>query len=533
MEQENQEQKKAEQRQRFNWLKAAIVLNPIIFTVAIIIYFILSATFTKSANKDIPNQINVLLILFGLVVSVWVGLNIYNIVTKDEIEKLQRQTEEKVEIVQTKINGLSDEMNTQINLLKETTAEMDSLKNKYLKSGDLFLTHVRNMFFIQLLSLSASYYASTDILIENIKEIVNNKNLSNPNTQTAYYNDLIEIETFFFAASQANRTQSTNDRITFSKKGLNICNEFFKTYESFLQQNGQNEIIYGYIYLRIGDFNYYIGKRNDSEKLQNAVENYKNALNCLLPARLFFVDENNIQSLRLDHTASISQLKCISYISNIVGECNNLLYDININSNAPFKHEMAVQNMQDAIRYFNYMKCAHKFMLLKNEKTPIYFATYYRNSTTIHDKETSGDYTKDENIIQSYQECIKINEHDSLSYRNIAMRRLKNISEKIETATSVSDKNYIYSNALKTASYIQLYILHASSKIEGYNMLGWAYTLAGAASLSADVALKYFNMAKEALDLANAANAGSDNKSTTFNRTRLAKYSESVCPFPQ
>lgn len=142
------------------FLKIFAVVFPVILVILIVIFIMYSISkIGFSSNVEIfKTQNEVLIGIIGLAVSVWIGLNIYNLISKDEIDIIQKKTD----IIQKK----TDEKIGKI--LADTKKELEVLyKNLDVKVIEI----IRNNNINEMNYIKSILNNKNDTL--NLKEILN------------------------------------------------------------------------------------------------------------------------------------------------------------------------------------------------------------------------------------------------------------------------------------------------------------------------------------------------------------------------
>lgn len=404
-----------------------------------------TAVSVKMIEELTPNNENMLsglISLFGIVLSIWVGLNIYSVLGKDELAHLEE---------------CSERLSIEVKKMQDTVqTHRDILKTNYETNFSELLSCIER---------SLPHYASSRYLMEKFNEFMQIPEDGEINqTLAVLLPEFIRIENFFLAASEAFGSKSIHERKQFSEKGIGICDKILNSKNKLNEMSALDIFICGYAHLRKGDFNFYIGHRqkDGSTNLDVASIELNNA------AKMWFgVDILNGQPTENDLKGrGVPALYCLAYLYNIIGESFNV------------RHQEPIKDLSD--KYICIAKKCLQFSaceiipIIETKESSIakYFATYYRNYGTILD------YTEKQEpkCIEWYRKALKLNFADSLSHINIATWELK----KVEGWYSNGKKRDIdaQKNSLDVAlQHLELYRKQSPADPVGYEKTCWGYTL--------------------------------------------------------
>lgn len=392
----------------------------------------LSMSMVEKLTPNIEDFLSGLIALFGIVLSIWVGLNIYSVLGKDELVYLEERSEE----LSADINAMQDVIQ----------AHKSILATNYETNFSELLSCVER---------SLPHYGSSRYLMEKFNELLRVEQGEDIDPQlTVLLPEFIRIENFFLAASEAYGSKNFAERKLLSTSGINICNNVI----TIIREKTLNPFFEGYVHLRIGDFNFYMGHRQ-AEGRDN-LDTAKRELN--EAAKKWF----GINILDTDPCKSVltkksdSELYCLAYLYNIIGESFNVLWQAPISDHDPKLVAMADRYLGFAAN--NIIPCLEKKPISK------YFATYYRNYGT------ALDHQKNSDCIIWYEKALALNSSDSLSHLDIASWKLKEVQELCDNAGDVQKQEQYVNIALQ---HLELYRMQHPADPVGYGKSCWAYTL--------------------------------------------------------
>lgn len=222
------------------------LIIPILMCLAIIIGICLNTYVQVTVTKSVDNNESLVLALIGVAISVWVGLNIYNVLSKEELKLLLEQAEDAANIT--------------------SKVYTESLKSKFRVS---FSDRTANYLITQLDSMDSF----PDDLLEKILELEDLFNFA-----YSLYCDGLSTKFNEIGVKKAEKLLAYSEE----QQAAGIIN---KEQDFFLR---------GYCSLRGGDFSYFriqydkeLEKniKNLEDLVENAAQKYKNALYYLFRIR--------------------------------------------------------------------------------------------------------------------------------------------------------------------------------------------------------------------------------------------------------
>ena len=340
--------------------------------------------------------------LLGIVISIWVALNIYNAISNKEIQLALRMSEK----VKSSLDKTEDKINSVLAMgIGNTRAEI-----------------------LTAISQNSPYYSFTSLLMWSFENdhIVNNFN-------DKLLNLLVKLEYTFTAASYLNRGNSYNERKKLSKTGLEYCTQCREELNRVAKEVKGHSFLDGYLSLREGDFYFYQGYRIETDAGKDFLEK---AARCYLevPPKIYeFLDNEeknllqaNLRDLKNQPSDTMqAALLMKAYLLNVIGECYNVQMQY---KEAPLKPGERLICANKAIKYFIQVYDIYASYIQADKKMDAVFAKYLRNFGTALERpeaEIPPGFRPDE----VYLKALKIDPKDMLSYRNYCSLRLKALSK--------------------------------------------------------------------------------------------------------
>lgn len=380
--------------------------------------------------------------LVAIVLSVWVGLNIYNIIGSKEIQLIHEQTE--------MIRKETDEADKVIKKISEGLAEAEKrVRENNERQKRNVLTAL-----LSTISDNMEFYSCTSQLL---KSFLNAAILDNTPREVI---DLVyRIENTFSTAATLNRKESYNERIQLAEQGLKYCHECEIEWEKIPYGQLGRKFLKSYLSLRKGDFHYYRGYRiptNEGKSaLNSAVKEYEGVTNGIYElyaegtlALMTRIENDNIADMSLIVSDEmVDGLLMQAYLCNIIGECNNVLSQYGMATD---------QNKRDASAYFDKVYQIYCFLTkAKSVSIPSVFAKYLRNYGTALEKIAPNERNGKEPDAM-YLQALTVQRTDMPSYRTYASYRIKMLMNSVSSGSmiNVADKKEI----LKVIDFLDIFI---------------------------------------------------------------------------
>lgn len=340
--------------------------------------------------------------LLGIVISIWVALNIYNAISNKEIQLALRMSEK----VKSSLDKTEEKINTVLAMgIGNTQAEI-----------------------LTAISQNSPYYSFTPFLLWSFE---NEYIVSNFNDKLL--NLLVKIEYTFTAASYLNRGNSYEERKKLSEKGLEYCKQCKSELNHIAEEVEGHSFLSGYLSLREGDFYFYQGYRIQTNEgkdfLDRAVRFYLEAS----PKIYEFLDDGEKSILQTNNLSSTDQLSTAmqaaflmkAYLLNVMGECYNVQMQY---KEAPLKPGERMIYANKAIIYFRQVYDIYASYIQVDNEIDTVFAKYLRNFGTALERPEAV-AAPGFQAAEMYLKALKIAPKDMLSYRNYCSLRLKELSK--------------------------------------------------------------------------------------------------------
>ncbi|MCL2078534.1 MAG: hypothetical protein FWH17_01680 [Oscillospiraceae bacterium] len=357
-------------------------------------------------TSQAAEAVELLLTIVGIAVSVWLGLNIYNVISREELKDIEERTKS----------------------YEEKTKELENQTKE-----------VNKAIVIENLSRTAAYYPPSQHIADRIKGIskgfVENKVLA----------IMSEVEMLFTAVSSFHRKSDTSNQLLYSIHGIEKCEKMKESFPELPQE--ASDTIKGYCHLRLGEFYFYQGYRRDVKISKDAIEELDTSFRLLFPMKSKKdVLEDYIDAVLTNNEYSSPEKKCIAYFCNIIGELYNVF------GQKPLRDEI---EESDRKRYREYAAvfCKKAYKLIcgivesKSDSAPIpeFFATYVRNYGTTLERFKDDTIKEDGTIVRPedmYLKAIAIKPTDYLAYQTYAAITLKRILVYLNKTSYLIDREF-------------------------------------------------------------------------------------------
>lgn len=451
----------------YKWLSILSVIVLILVVLSCICCAICSIVVTLSLNRDTTDTVTILcsdlISIFGIVISIWVGLNIYNVLEREKVKLAHQAATEALEIA---------------NQAAENSHQFK----------ELTLFSIMNV-----LSEQAPFYSFVSYLLYQFNPEINKTLLDHFDKKTL--DDFLRIEHLFSSASKLNRSGKRVESRILAEKGIDCCNFYLeKCSAKYLREPS---FVKGYLYLRRGDFKFYCGYHYVNEiginYLNEAVTDYKNALMYIwgsiekgekfskIPPMPLFNEENNAITEEDDDRT----LLMLAYLYNVIGE------SYNVRAQYRNQYGSSPETKRFACVYFNACYCIYQ--ALQERKRPAHhvFAIYLRNYGTALEH-ADGCYQAPITPDQLYETAIKLDPDDSLAYYTYCSYQLRKYR-----ADAVVGTLHNFPDQRKIETYLRIFVaVHPANK-KGYFYQYLFYLLSAYICQSINEKKSYFGLAKE------------------------------------
>lgn len=375
-------------------------------SIMLVWYNLFFASETDSSSVE-PVKIaateQTLIPLLGIVISIWVALNIYNVISNKEIQ-LALRVSEKVK-----------------RSLDETEQKVSYILNA--KFGSTRCAEI-----LSAISENSKFYSFASFLLYSFE----NDNISK-NFNVDILNLIVKIEHTFISASQLNRSGLYSERTELSAMGLDYCKQCREELNRIAKEVKGHSFLSGYLSLREGDFCFYQGYRIQTNEgkdfLDRAVRFYLEA-----SLKIYeFLDDGEKAILHTNELSSKDQLSTAmqaaflmkAYLLNVMGECYNVQMQY---KEAPLKPGERMIYANKAIIYFRQVYDIYASYIQVDNEIDTVFAKYLRNFGTALERPEAVPAPGFQ-AAELYLNALKIDPSDVLSYRTYCSLRLKELSK--------------------------------------------------------------------------------------------------------
>ena len=420
---------------------------------------------TLSLNRDTTDTVTILcsdlISIFGIVISIWVGLNIYNVLEREKVKLAHQAATEALELA---------------NQAAENSHQFK----------ELTLFSIMNV-----LSEQAPFYSFVSYLLYQFNPEINKTLLDHFDKKTL--DDFLRIEHLFSSTSKLNRSGKRVDSRILAEKGIDCCDAYLeKCSAKYLREPS---FVKGYLHLRRGDFKFYCGYRYEdktgTDYLDEAITDHKNALmyiwgsiekgekfSKILPMPIFDEECNAITKEDDDRT-----LLMLAYLYNVIGE------SYNVRSQYRKQDCSSPDTKRFACVYFNACYCIYQVLQKRNRPAHHVFAKYLRNYGTALEH-AAGCYQAPITPDQLYETAIKLDPDDSLAYYTYCSYQLRKYR-----ADAIVGALHNFPNQRKIETYLKVFLLIHPANIKANFYQYLFYLLSAYICLSKNEKKSYYELA--------------------------------------
>lgn len=398
----------------------------------------LSMTMVEKLTPNIEDLLSGLIALFGIVLSIWVGLNIYSVLGKDELIYLEERSEK----LSADINAMQGVIQTHKSILR---ANYETNLSELLSCIEQSLPH----------------YGSSRYLMEKFNILLQVDTKKGVDSRLAVLlPEFIRIENFFLAASEAYGSKNFAERKLLSDSGIKVCQKVINMMNEKIGQKTVEPFFWGYIHLRMGDFNFYMGHRQKDGVPKLDIAGKESSIAAKIWFGIDILHEEPKAEALKGKTAP--ELYCLAYLYNIIGESFNVRWQEPIND----RREEWIDKAEKCLGF-----AAKKIIpCIEENPTAKYFAKYYRNYGTVLDHKKSSE------CITWYKKALEQNPSDFSSHSNIASWELSKVQKWYEERCEdrIKEQEHCVNLVLQ---HLALYRMQCPTDPVTYGKSCWAYTL--------------------------------------------------------
>ena len=390
-----------------------ILLGVMILMFLSILIGLLWSLFFSPIKTD-PNE-QIIISVIAIAVTVWIGLNIYSIVSKDDIDRLQKDLittiEDKNEVltstIERKNRKLEKDLISTIKISNNRLqTELREISNNQLQKG---LREIKDNIRIMDIKLSIMQFIS---LLNETKTMYIISyyfalNLSGANHKIHKVDYLVEIEYYFIKTTQFYENGNYEKSNELAQKVIDMIN----TYENETKDLNKNQLISAYNKCRLSDMYFYKNisaqrchKKHDINELQTSIDLYKELKEYI--EEQYIIDKKN--------NAKYIKNEVFAYIHNTIAYTYQEMYNID---RAKDYNDKAKEQYQFVFYYYK-------------ER-----GRYYRNYGTFLERNGHR-----EEAMKNYQMAIELDKSDYKAYNNLYSLKLKLIENKINDILKNEDK---------------------------------------------------------------------------------------------
>lgn len=317
---------------KYRLVKSVALASPIIASVvAVLCIFFITITnyieINQNKNTDLNSvigEINIITTILSIAIAVWIGLNIYNVVEKRQIDQLTIRTKN-IKRSTDKSKKASKEINSSLEVIKEQV-EMDTQQLEYTQ-----LERVRSSINLLInILINTQQDVMTSYFIREFYSLLDSKS-DLLEISELDISRLICIETYFKNVYQSYKDSDRNSVKFFAFKGIETIDDIEDKTEGNLSKFS---LYTDYLMFRRAELNFYLGMvqyGNESlSSFEKAITNYilfTKRIQMFLPdPDNYDIDMNNIDSLEsidLHLPIEIKTNKEKAYLCNTLGQAYN------------------------------------------------------------------------------------------------------------------------------------------------------------------------------------------------------------------
>lgn len=318
---------------KFKLVKSIALVSPIFASVVAVlcIFFITITVFISNNKQDINSEINsaigeinIITTILSIAIAVWIGLNIYNVVEKRQIDQLTIKT--KALKRSTDISKkASKEINLSLNELKEQveedTQQLAQTQIERVRSSVNLLINI--LINTQQDNMTGYFIRRFYSLLDSEKDL----------TQISEFDisRLICIETYFKNVFQSYKANDRNSVKFFAFKGIEIIEDNDNTKD---RTHRELRLYTDYLLFRSAEFNFYLGMVQYGEE---SLKSFNQAIKCYIDftkrVQMYLPDPDNcvinmedidsLENADLHLPDDISTNKEKAYLCNTLGQAYN------------------------------------------------------------------------------------------------------------------------------------------------------------------------------------------------------------------
>lgn len=318
---------------KFRLVKSIALVSPIFASVVAVfcIFFITITVFISNNKQDINSEINsaigeinIITTILSIAIAVWIGLNIYNVVEKRQIDQLTIKSKALKRSIDI-IKKASKEINLSHNELKEQveedTQQLAQTQIERVRSSVNLLINI--LISTQQDNMTGYFIRRFYSLLDSEKDL----------TQISEFDisRLICIETYFKNVFQSYKANDRNSVKFFAFKGIEIIEDNDNTKD---RTHRELRLYTDYLLFRSAEFHFYLGMVQYGEE---SIKSFIQAIRCYIDftkrVQMFLPEPDNcdinmedidsLENADLHLPDDISTNKEKAYLCNTLGQAYN------------------------------------------------------------------------------------------------------------------------------------------------------------------------------------------------------------------
>ena len=347
---------------KYRLIKSVALASPIIASaVAVICIFFITIIdymqINQNKNSDLNSvigEINIITTILSIAIAAWIGLNIYNVVEKRQIDQLTIKTKA-IKLSTEKTKKANKEMDSSLKALDEQVKK-DTQQLEYTK-----LERVRSSInlLINILINTQQDNMSSYFIREFYSLLDSNSNLKK--ISELDISKLICIETYFKNVYQSYEANERKEVYFFAFKGL-------ETIKGLDNNQSELEVYLNYILFRKAELNFYLGMaqygKTSIDSLKVAIKCYiefTNRIQMYLPipdnCEINIEDIESLDNSKINYPDDIIYNKEKAYICNTLGQAYNRIIRQELKGSNSIiedsQKSIIIENYKKAYVFFN------------------------------------------------------------------------------------------------------------------------------------------------------------------------------------
>ena len=445
-------------------MKKAIMVLLLILEIgmmSVLIYLLCSQKNTLTITEQ---SFEFLLTLISIAISIWAGLNIYNVIEKSEFEHLKKEVE----------NEKKSYENTVMILTKQLASAKNDLKELYEQQKEITenIVEERRSIFEANLNINNTWYKP-------FKELCHDNN-----SQTTFkiFGYLTQVEKMYYGAYKADEQNVSIEALKYCEEGLDILNTCKKLFDNSAYCTSKNNLWYSfYLQIRESDFYYFMGNyyRLYARNNEKSKSYYERELDIL----------KHIDYLIRESELNINDSFCLAKHYNTIAVSYVFLMDLVDPSQSMYQEYslMAYRYSQNSIdtKYANSKAYRNYGVILERRKEYNRAKAAYKKSVSKNPREYKSYLCLASLLLKEITQQLEIEHKDSFIFKKVSLSQKKHLKKQLEN---------ILAN-------LNLGMGYAPVTDDFHNKLGWCYSFLCLLEDDPSQALFYYNEGERHLNI--------------------------------